>query len=110
LANLEKTEQLEEMEQELHDRFGVLPAEVKNLLYAVRVKILVTPTGIESVTTTERNEIVLSLFEGMRFDLVKLGHLTRDGITITPANIKLSLRRLGKGWQKTLESVVSNIA
>lgn len=108
LAKMEKPEQLEEMGREMADRFGGLPVEVSNLLYAVRLKIMAAQTGIESITT-EHGEIVISLFEGMRFDMKKLGHLAGEGIKINPVSIRLSPKRLGKGWRKTLEKVVKNI-
>ena len=37
LTKLEKTEQIEEVNKEFIDRFGILPVEVENLLYAIRI-------------------------------------------------------------------------
>ncbi|MFC1873900.1 transcription-repair coupling factor [Chloroflexota bacterium] len=108
LAVMDKVEQLEAMAGEFRDRFGALPAEVENLLYAVRVKLLATDTGLESVTT-EHGEIILRLFEGMRFDKHKLEPLARDGVKIGAIQLTMNHRRLGKNWREVLEEVVGKL-
>ncbi|MXY46908.1 MAG: transcription-repair coupling factor, partial [Chloroflexi bacterium] len=47
-----------EIEDELRDRFGPLPWQVHNLLYATRLRLYAKQAGIESVTR-ERNRVVL---------------------------------------------------
>jgi transcription-repair coupling factor (superfamily II helicase) len=42
--------ELESLEQELADRFGPLPPEALNLLWLIRVKLLLKSTGIEALT------------------------------------------------------------
>ncbi len=97
------------MVKELEDRFGALPEEAENLLYAIRIKILAARCAIESIYT-EYGEIVLSLFEGMRFDRQKLHHIEREGIKIGVFQIRLNPKRLKEGWQGALEGVVREIA
>ncbi len=108
LAMMDKVEQLGAMAGEFRDRFGALPPEVENLLYAVRVKLLAAGTGLESITT-EHGEIILKLFEGMRFDKHKLESLARDGVKIGTIQLTLNPKRLGKRWREVLEEVVGNI-
>jgi len=108
LVKLEKLEQIEPIAQEFNDRFGTPPPEVENLLYAVRIKILAAKAGIESITT-EHGEIVLSLFEGIRFDRQKLEPFLKYGVRVTPFQVRLSPKRLGKDWQRVLEEVVTQI-
>jgi len=107
LAKLDRVEQVEALAQEFSDRFGSLPIEVKNLLYAVKVKILAAKAGIESIST-EDGQIVLRLFEGMQFDKQKLEPLLKDGITVSKTQIRLSYKRM-KGWREVLEGVVGRI-
>ena len=47
-----------EIEDELRDRFGPLPWQVRNLLYVTRLRLYAKEAGIESVTR-ERNRVVL---------------------------------------------------
>ena len=108
LVALERVEQIEALSQELSDRFGPLPAEVENLLYAVKIKILAGKAGVESVST-EHGEIILRLFEGMRFDRQKLAPVLRDGIKLGITQLRLNRRRLGKEWRQVLEEIITRI-
>ncbi len=105
LVKLGKVEQIEALAQEFSDRFGALPREVKNLLYAVRIKVLAAKVGIESIST-EEGQIVVRLFEGMQFDRKKLEPFAKDGVKIGFNQLRLNPKRLGDKWQQTLEEVV----
>jgi transcription-repair coupling factor (superfamily II helicase) len=107
LATLEIPELMDGFAQELNDRFGTPPSEVKNLLYAIKIKALATRAGIESIST-EDGQIVLRLFEGMKFDRQKLASVLRDGITVGITQLRLNPKRL-KNWQKVLEEVVGSL-
>jgi transcription-repair coupling factor (superfamily II helicase) len=114
LVKLDRAEQVEALAQEFSDRFGALPVEVGNLLYALRIKIQAAKAGIESITTEER-QIVLWRFEGMRFDRQKLEpllkglHLPVGSFHLDALQLRLNPKRLGKDWQKVLEEVVRKI-
>ncbi|TET41306.1 MAG: transcription-repair coupling factor, partial [Dehalococcoidia bacterium] len=107
LAKLEKVEQVDDVTHEFSDRFGPLPPEVKNLLYAVKIKILAARAGIESIST-EHGQIILRLFQGMQLDKQKLEPV-RDGIKLGLSQLRLNLKRLGREWQEVLEEVVREI-
>ncbi|GAI22736.1 unnamed protein product, partial [marine sediment metagenome] len=107
LVKLERVEQIEDLAHEFSDRFGSLPVEVKNLLYAVKLKALASKAGIESIST-ERGQITLRLFQGMQFDKQKLEPV-RDGIKVGTSQLRLNPKRLGSEWQRVLEEVVEKI-
>jgi len=107
LAKLDKLEQIEALAQEFSDRFGALPAEVKNLLYAVRIKLLAAKAGIESITTEDK-QIVIRLFGGMQFDKPKLEALLGEGIAVSRTQIRVSYKRV-KGWKGVLEGLLSKV-
>ncbi len=46
-------EAVDEMAQELADRFGPVPEEVENLLYVVQVKVLAVNAGVEAIGQEE---------------------------------------------------------
>ena len=96
------------MAQEFSDRFGPLPPEVENLLYTVKIKVLATRTGLESITT-EHGQIVLRLFTGLQFDKEKLEPLSKDGIKAGTGQLRLNPKRLGNEWQEVLEEVLGRI-
>ena len=101
-------EQIEDLAQEFNDRFGSPPPEVKNLLYAVKLKALASKTGIESIST-EHGQIILRLFEGMRFDRQKLEPFLKDGIKLGLSQLRLNPKRMGNEWQEVLEEVLQKI-
>ncbi|MBI2329157.1 MAG: transcription-repair coupling factor [Chloroflexi bacterium] len=108
LVTIEKLEQIETLAREFSDRFGALPPEVENLFYAVKIKTLAAKAGIESIAT-EHGEIILRLFEGMRFDKQKLEPFLKDGIKFHPLHLRLHPKRLGARWQTVLEEVVRGV-
>jgi transcription-repair coupling factor (superfamily II helicase) len=107
LAKLDKVEQVEEMAQEFSDRFGSLPPEVKNLLYAVKIKVLAAKAGIESIST-EDGQIILRLFEGMKFTPRQRALPLPDGVRMGTSQIRVSYGRV-KGWERVLEGVLGKI-
>lgn len=108
LVKLDKLEQIEAIAGEFSDRFGSLPIEIKNLLYAVRVKILAAKAGIESIST-EDGQIILRLFEGVKFTPEQRALSFPNGVRMGTSQIGLNLKRLGKEWQKVVEEVVGKI-
>ena len=108
LVKLERPEELEALAHEFGDRFGTLPPEVKNLLYAVKIKSLAAKAGIESIST-EEGQIILRLFEGMRFDKQQLEPLSKDGIKLGLTQLRLNPKRLGGEWRMVLEEVLRRI-
>jgi transcription-repair coupling factor (superfamily II helicase) len=107
LVKLESAGQMAALAQELADRFGPPPPEVDDLLYAVRIKLLATDAGIESVTT-EQGQIVIRRFEGVHFDKEKLAPMLREGIKVGVTQITLNPGRLGSEWREVLEEVVGS--
>ena len=108
LVKLEKVEQVEALAQEFGDRFGAPPPEVRNLLYALRIKILAAKAGIESISTEER-QIVLRRFQGMQFDKQKLELFFKDGIKLGLTQLRLNPKRLGGEWQRVLEELLRGV-
>jgi transcription-repair coupling factor (superfamily II helicase) len=105
LANIKETEAVTDFSSEFGDRFGKPPLAVGNLLYVIKIKLLATKAGVESITS-EHGQLVLRAFQGMHFDKEKLAPLARDGIKIGLNQIRISYRRLGKEWPKVLEEVL----
>jgi len=107
LSRVDRLEQLEALAQEFVDRFGAIPKEVKNLLYAVRIKLLAGKAGIESVTT-EDGQIVLRLLEGMRFTPQQREIALPDGVRMGVRQLSLGYRG-DKGWKSKLVGALGKI-
>ena len=108
LANIDRDEAVDDLIKEFSDRFGTPPAEVRNLLYAVRIKALAAEAGIESIST-EDNRIVLRLFEGMHFDKQKLEPFAMAGVKIGLTQLRLNYKKLSNIWQRVLEEMVGRV-
>jgi len=104
LARVDKEKQIEGLAQEFGDRFGKLPPEVKNLLYALRIKLLAAKAGVESITT-EDGQIVIRLFEGMQLDREKLEPLLGEGVTVGKRQVSIRYKKV-EGWRGVLEGIL----
>ena len=102
------TEQIEDIAREFSDRFGSLPPEARNLLYALRIKILAAKAGIESIST-EHGQIILRLLDGLQFNRQKLEPSLKDGIKVGITQLRLNPKRLGDQWQRVMEDVLGKI-
>jgi transcription-repair coupling factor (superfamily II helicase) len=105
LVKIDQAELIDNLTQEFSDRFGAPPPEVRNLLYALRIKILAAKARIESIAIEDK-QIVIRRFQGMPFDKPKLQPLLKDGIMAGTTQLRLNPKRLGSEWQKVLEEVL----
>jgi transcription-repair coupling factor (superfamily II helicase) len=107
LAAATEVDALEEMEQELYDRFGPLPHAVEHLVYAVRVKLLATRAGAATVQR-EGDEMVVRLLEGLQVPSGKLAGLA--GVTPGRTLLRVDARGAPNRWQPRLESALQRLA
>ncbi len=109
LANVQSEDELQSLEEEFKDRFGLLPEELANLFYQMKVKLLAEVAGLASVTV-ESEQIVLRyppLPEGMNSrDLFPVGWGTRAGKNA----YWMPLNSHELPWQKRLLEVLKAIA
>ncbi|MBN1370247.1 MAG: transcription-repair coupling factor, partial [Dehalococcoidaceae bacterium] len=101
LSRVRSFDELDEMAAELADRFGPLPEEVENLMYAVRIKLLSISAGIASITH-EGDCLKLVPYEGLNFRQVQtFGGIT--GLHVNRFNITLEMSHLPGSWKQALE-------
>ena len=105
LARLTSTKQVDDMAQEFQDRFGPMPPQVANLLYAVKVKIMAMDAGVQSIAT-EDWQLVLKMVEGRK---VGKERAFDDGVKAGTTQVRLDIKRLGPGWQGVLEKVLHHL-
>ena len=101
--------QVDEIADELRDRFGPLPWQVVNLLYITRLRLYGKEAGIESVTR-ERNRVVLrfggEIGSARRAMQRALGRHAEIGNT----QVRLPMDTLGADWESALETALSALA
>jgi transcription-repair coupling factor (superfamily II helicase) len=108
LAAVKRSGEIDDIEQELTDRFGPPVEEVKNLLYVVRIKRLATEAALDSITT-ENKLIVLNFNNGGDFKKLLLASPIKAGIKIGSDRIKLDIKMLGARWQEVLTQVLHEL-
>ncbi len=109
LAKLGSTRHVDDMAEELEDRFGLILPQVKNLLYAVKVKILALEAGVRSIAVDE-GQIVLKMAEGKRVEKALLESALGDGVKAGTNQVRLNIKRLGDRWQETLFQTLQAMA
>ena len=63
LADIHEIDEIEALEEEFADRFGKLPAEVGNLLYQLKVRVLAEQAGLVSISV-ENHQLALRFPSG----------------------------------------------
>ncbi len=110
LAGLTTLAAVDEIAQEFADRFGPVPAEVANLLYVVRVKVLAVNAGVEAIGFEEGQLLIkCACLETM--DRVALqNRLQASGIPARVARraIWVELRE-GDTWRRDLVRVLEAV-
>lgn len=108
MADVNSTEQLDDMYEELQDRFGELPQEVENLIFQLRVKLLAERAGLAAVNV-ENGQLVLrypQLPEGFpQRNLPMINNSVRAGKN----SYWMQFNPEDKAWQNDLLQVLTEI-
>ncbi|MBA7651969.1 Transcription-repair-coupling factor [subsurface metagenome] len=103
LAKVERINEIEDMAQELRDRFGTLPKAVGNLLYLVKIKVLATKAEIDSIYTEERKIII----KPRRPEKLSLPTCYHGVVKVGPTQVRLDTKPLGDKWIEVLEEILT---
>jgi transcription-repair coupling factor (superfamily II helicase) len=109
MAQMESVEQVEELAQELRDRFQAPPPLARNLLYVVRLRVLAMQAGVESIAS-EDAQIVVRLKEGRLLPAEALRGRLPEGAHVGRTQLRLERRRLGPAWPQALQRVLEELA
>jgi len=109
MTRVQHPQDVDDMTQELRDRFGPLPEPVHTLLYVVRLRALAREAGVQSIQT-EDGQIVLRMMHGQRLPQERLRRQLADAAWVGPTSVRLSQARLREGWRDALLGVMSMLA
>jgi transcription-repair coupling factor (superfamily II helicase) len=105
IAILDNQDQVIELQSEMIDRFGILPAEVEDLLFYVKVKLKSKSAGVESITTNS-NIITLRLLPGLKIYHDGIKALNIYGTKIGHAQVIIDTIKTGSKWKNILLSIL----
>jgi len=106
LAGLDSMAQIDEMEQELADRFGPLPQGARNLMYQLRLKALARDAGV-GVIGVEGDRLGLRSGEGDYPNRERLQRILKGRASVSRRAIWLPQER---GWREELVVVLKEMA
>jgi transcription-repair coupling factor (superfamily II helicase) len=106
LAELGSMEQIDEMEQELADRFGPLPEPARNLMYQLRLKALARDAGVGTVGV-DGERLVLRSAGGDYARRNVLGGVLGKRAAVSRRDVWLPLER---GWRDDLARALGIMA
>jgi transcription-repair coupling factor (superfamily II helicase) len=109
LAKVSLPNELDELRNELEDRFGPLPQEVEDLLYVVKIKLLGNRAGIESISS-EDQQVVLAFGASAKVDRLLLQRVFGNKLKIGTNQLRLDMKQIGEGWKAVLEQALMKMA
>ena len=108
LMDLRSQAQIEDMREELRDRFGHLPRAVDNLLYLVSLKIMAREMGVQSIASTE-TEIAITLRDGVGGARLVLERSLGGWASVGNRQIRLNRRVMGSRWRAVLDVTLQRL-
>ena len=108
IAGLTADAEVASMEDELVDRFGPLPWQVRNLLYVARLKISAAAAGVKSVRRTE-GRIVIALHYEVASARRALGRALDGRVEIGHSQLRMELSKFTDGWETPLAETVEKL-
>jgi transcription-repair coupling factor (superfamily II helicase) len=108
LAGLTTPRQVEEITQELADRFGPLPEAARNLLYQLRLKALAVEAGAQAITT-EAGQICLKAESLEELDRDGLQRRLGAHVRVSRRQVWLPLHPSEETWRSELERVLKTM-
>jgi transcription-repair coupling factor (superfamily II helicase) len=105
LANLQTQSQLDALEEEFKDRFGLPPEAVRNLLFQLKIKLLADQAGLASISAENGQFSLRFPSEESPYPLPGLNPAVRVGKTA----LWMAYNSL-QDWQATLENVLEQLS
>ncbi|TAK33647.1 MAG: transcription-repair coupling factor [Chloroflexota bacterium] len=106
LASAVRPDEVEDLTQELRDRFGPLPGEAEDLIFVANCRVLAASADVRSVQL-EENQVVIRLgyqLSGLIRPDQRYGPAVRFGKT----QIRLDRHRSGQRWKRLLLTILQD--
>lgn len=108
LASLRTESEIIEMRDELKDRFGPIPAQVEDLLYIIKIKLIALDMGIESLSTYD-DSIVLTLKYPTGGSRIALSKILGNSASVGHHKITLHRASMDTDWRISLLTILGSI-
>jgi transcription-repair coupling factor (superfamily II helicase) len=108
MAMLDSLLEIEEMAEELADRFGPIPDPLHNLLYQLRIKALALQARITAVTT-EVGQVKVRIPELENVDRYRLQRYLGNEVRVSKSAVWLPREMSTHEWQVALVQVLERL-
>jgi len=108
LASCSSLHELDDVSDELRDRFGDYPMEVEHLLALIGLRIRASCLGIESLVERER-EIVIRPIMTSLLDTRRITSRLGESVKITRSSVRIRLLDLKVPWQEALGFILDEV-
>lgn len=111
MTEAQTVEEVRELRQELHDRFGKPPEAALHLLTWLQIKALALQAGVSSVVASGDEFIIrLPVLESDRRERLRRRFLRDHTVKIGPQFVRLDRRALNGAWSEKLIGVLEALA
>jgi transcription-repair coupling factor (superfamily II helicase) len=108
MAVLDSLPDIEEMAEELADRFGPIPDPLQNLLYQLRIKSLAQRSRVTAVTT-ENGQVKIKLADLEGFNRFHLQRYLGEAVRVSRTAVWMSREMTTHEWQIALVQVLEKL-
>jgi transcription-repair coupling factor (superfamily II helicase) len=108
LAAIRTETEIMEIRDELKDRFGPIPAQVEDLLYTIKIKLIAIDVGVESLFTYDES-ITLTLKYPTGGSRMALSKILGDLASVGHHKITLHRASMGTEWRIALLEILGSI-
>ncbi len=109
LGQITRLEGMDDMEDELRDRFGPLPWQTQNLLYMARLRLRAKQAGLESISRQDER-IVFQLREEVGGARRALQRALGGDIEVGNMQLRMRLDGVSAGWEQPVSDAVQRLA
>ncbi len=109
LASLARLEDVSDVEEELRDRFGPLPWQAQNLLYATRLRISAREAGVVAITRQD-DRVVIQLGDSVGGARPALQRAVGRAVEVGDTQLRMSVDGAASGWETALAEAVGRLA
>jgi len=103
LADVASLHDLKRLEEEMEDRFGTVPSQVKELLWVARVRILAQEAGVTSITRMGSDIVIVP----GRMDALSVHLDLGPAVKVGNTQIRINTTRIGNKWRRLLDMLLT---
>jgi len=108
ISKIKKITTIDDISDELSDRFGALPWETVNLLYISKLKVKSSDTGIELITRVE-NKLIIQFSNELNSIKLKLSEILGARWTIGNMQIRTPINNPSEDWEFLLDKTINDL-